>query len=226
MKRLAMFLSLLAGALAAQSTPGMSQTELTVPGGATGANVFCVQSGNLTTGALVETFLQTDAGAWEQRSKAGTFKLEEKSRDDLVVELFDSSRSVLIQIDFVTMTLREKSSSSAGNWTDGYAILKATDEAASGDCVSTATRNAATDTSGGGADEWDATDEENSSTKAEKPSERSKKAKRPSKRSKKAKSSSKRRKTTKNTSRRRKTRRKQKSGSGLSIGIGGVGIRF
>jgi hypothetical protein len=94
-------LALLAAAFAAQSTAGMAQTEVTVPGGATGANVYCIQAGELASGAFVGTFLQTGPSAWEERLKAGTFKLEEKKRDDLMVDLFDDARSASIQFDFV-----------------------------------------------------------------------------------------------------------------------------
>src|SRR6267154_4235748 len=51
--------ALLATALVLQSTAGVAQTEISVPGGATGANVFCLQVGDLTSGTFVGTFLQT-----------------------------------------------------------------------------------------------------------------------------------------------------------------------
>ena len=209
MARMVLFLTLLAAASAAPATPGMAQTDLTIPGGATGADAFCIQAGDLATGAFAETFLQTDTGAWEQRSKAATFKFEEKKRDDLVVELFDSSRSASVQFDFVTQTIRQKDSSPAAAWSDRFVILKATDQATSGDCISLAARSAAIDASDADDEESDAADVESSkepSPKAEKPSNRSKKADRPSKRVKAT------------------AREKKKSSPGFSIGIGGGGI--
>ena len=99
-------LALLAAALTAQSTAGMAQTDVAVPGGATGSNVYCIQAGELTSGAFVGTF--TGPSAWEERLKAGTFKLEEKKRDDLMVDLFDAARSASIQFDFVNKTIKYK----------------------------------------------------------------------------------------------------------------------
>src|SRR5262249_3888389 len=63
------------------------------PGGATGKTVYCLQAGELKTGAFVGAYLETAPGAWEERLKAGTFKLAERSRDDLTLELVDSGRS-------------------------------------------------------------------------------------------------------------------------------------
>jgi len=201
----------------------MAQTELSVPGGATGADVFCVQAGDPTSGVFVETFLQTASGGWEKRSKAGSFKFAEKNRDDLMVELFDKSRSASVQIDFVTKTIREKDSSAADTWTDGYIILNATNQARSEDCVSSATRSAAIEPSDAGADELDAVDEDES--KAVTPSKRRKAVERPSKRRNRAKRASKREKAKRTSKRTRaKVRTKKKSGSGFSIGIGGGGL--
>ncbi len=147
MKRMALFFMVVATAGAVQATPGRAQTDLTVPGGATGADVFCVQAGDLSSGAFVGTFLQTDSGGWEERSESDTFKLEEKKRDALMVELLDPSRSTSFQLDFVAKTIRDKSSSSGDTWTDRNVILNATDKATSGDCVAYATRSKASDTS-------------------------------------------------------------------------------
>ena len=91
MKRGFLPLALLAGMLTAQSTVASAQTDVTVPGGATGANVFCLQAGDINSGAFVGTYLETGPRIWEERLKAGTFKLEERKRDDLTVELFDES---------------------------------------------------------------------------------------------------------------------------------------
>jgi len=134
MRRMALFFLVLMTASAAQTTPGMAQADMTVPGGANGEDVFCVQAGDLSSGAFVETFLQTDDGKWEQWSEEDTFKLTEKSRDALMVELEDPSRSTSFQLDFVAKTIRDKSKTS-GDWTDRNVILNATDEEMSADCV-------------------------------------------------------------------------------------------
>ena len=148
MKSIVLFLMALATAGAVQTIPAMAQADLTVPGGATGADVFCVQAGDLTTGAFVETFLQTDGG-WEERSEADTFKLEEKSRDALMVELVDSSRATSFQLDFVAKTIKDKSSKSGDTWTDRNVILNATDKAMSADCVAYSKHSTASDKSAG-----------------------------------------------------------------------------
>ena len=181
-KRIALFLTFFGAAFAARSTPSMAQTVLTIPGGASGADVFCLQSGNLANNVFAGTFLQTGKGAWEHRSEAGAFKLEEKSRDDLMVELFDSSRSASVQIDFVTKTIREKPSGE-GAWTDGYGILNATNEEKSGDCVSAAALNPEA------AEAAEASDDESSKgsdAKADKPSKGKKDAQSTSKKRKQA----------------------------------------
>ena len=83
MTRMALFLIVLATAGAAQTTQVRAQADLTVPGGASGADVFCLQAGDLTSGAFVGTFLKTESGGWEERKDEDTFKLEEKNRDPL-----------------------------------------------------------------------------------------------------------------------------------------------
>jgi hypothetical protein len=197
-----------------QPAPAVAQTELTVLGGATGADVFCIQAGSPTTGAFTGTFLQTGKGVWEKRLKDGTVKFDEKSRDDLMVELFDSSHSASVQIDFVTKSIREKSSQSADTWTDGFVILNATNKAKSDDCVAAAARSAAIEPTG--TDDDDEADDgaDDADAKAAKPSKR-----------KKADSSKKSKKSAKRPSRRKRAQKKQ-SGSGFSIGIGGGGIGF
>ena len=87
MKRGFLPLALLAGMLTTQSTVASAQADVTVPGGANGANVFCLQAGDINSGAFVGTYLETGPRTWEERLKAGTFKLEERNRDDLTVEL-------------------------------------------------------------------------------------------------------------------------------------------
>jgi hypothetical protein len=104
-----------------------------IPGGATGKNVYCLQAGDLKSGAFVGAYLETAPGAWEERLKAGTFKLSERSRDDLIVDLNDSARSAAIQFDFVNRTVKYKAGS--GQWVDRYYILNATDQANSKDCA-------------------------------------------------------------------------------------------
>jgi len=99
---------LVVGLLAALAAPvsAPAQTDTTVPGGATGSNVYCLQAGDLTSGAFVGSFLQTGQNAWEERLRAGVFRLEERKRDDLMVELFDAARSATIQFDFVNKTIK------------------------------------------------------------------------------------------------------------------------
>src|SRR4051794_7866435 len=124
-------LALMTSAFALQPAAGLAQ-QSDVPGGATGANVFCIQAGDLNTGAFVGTFLQTGTGGWEERLKAGTFKLQESKRDELAVELNDSARSASVQFDFVNKMIKLKPSN-AQAWRDRYHILNATDRAASTD---------------------------------------------------------------------------------------------
>jgi len=231
MKRLVLFLSLLVVTTASQVTPGMAQTELTIPGGATGADVYCIQAGDLTSKKFVETFLQTDGGAWEQRSKASTTEFAEKARDDLIVDLFDDSRSTAVQFDFVTMTIREKPD--GGAWTDRFVILNATDQAKSKNCVSAA---AALDAEESAAIDGESSDA--SSSEADEPPDAPAKAKAPAKQNTKTKTTAKPRakaktKTTaaprakaKVTPKRAETRKKKKLLPGLSIGVGGLGLRF
>ena len=143
MKLILLPVALLTGAVAMQTTPGIAQVEQTVPGGATGANVFCIQAGDLSGGAFVGTYLQTGAGTWEGRKReGGAFKYEETGRDELRVELFDRPRSTSVQFDFVNKTIKVKSGNS-DTWKDQYFILNATNEPASADCVDFASRGAA-----------------------------------------------------------------------------------
>jgi hypothetical protein len=133
----------LAVACAIQSTSAMAQTDISVPGGATGSNVYCLQAGDLKSGAFVGTYLETAPRTWEERLKAGTFKLEERKRDDLIVELFDATRQATIQFDFVNKTIKYKPENSrepAGR--DRYYMLNATDKAGSSDCATLAAASA------------------------------------------------------------------------------------
>jgi hypothetical protein len=149
MKRGFLPLVLLAGMLTAQSTVASAQTDVTVPGGATGANVFCLQAGDINSGAFVGTYLETGPRTWEERLKAGTFKLEERKRDDVTVELFDEARGAVIQFDFLNRTVKYKPSSSRDkDGKDRYYILNATDKTGSKDCATLAAANSA-DAGGG-----------------------------------------------------------------------------
>jgi hypothetical protein len=144
MKRGFLPLALLAGMLTAQSTVASAQTDVTVPGGANGANVFCLQAGDINSGAFVGTYLETGPRTWEERLKAGTFKLEERKRDDVMVELFDESRAAVIQFDFLNKTVKYKPTSSRDkDGKDRYYILNATDKNGSRDCMTLAAANAA-----------------------------------------------------------------------------------
>src|SRR5665213_292107 len=100
MKRGLLPLALLAGMLTAQSTVASAQTDISVPGGATGRNVACLQAGDINSGAFVGTYLETAPHTWEERLKAGTFKLQERKRDDVMVELFDDSRAAVIPVSY------------------------------------------------------------------------------------------------------------------------------
>ena len=106
MKLIVLPIALLTGAFAMQTTRGMAQVQQPVPGGATGANVFCIQAGDLTSGSFVATYLRRGAGTWEERNQeGGAFKYEEKGRDEQAVELFDSGRSTSILFDFANKTI-------------------------------------------------------------------------------------------------------------------------
>lgn len=144
-------------ALAAQTTIAHAQvTTADIPGGATGSSVYCLQAGDLNSGAFVGSYLETADGTWEERLKAGSFKLSERKRDDLTVELYDDKRSASIQFDFVNRTVKYKPSSPANaTWRDRYYILNATDKAGSADCAQLANLSEPADSAdanpGGGA---------------------------------------------------------------------------
>lgn len=137
-------LTLMAAALMAQSLAAKAQSDVSVPGGATGANVACIQAGELGSGAFVGTFLETAPGTWEERLKAGSFKLQEKDRNDLAVDLVDDARAAAIVFDFVNKTIKYRPSSAQDkNGTDRYYILNATDKEHSQDCAQLAQQEAA-----------------------------------------------------------------------------------
>jgi hypothetical protein len=144
MKRRFLPLAVMAVALMAQSSVAKAQSDVSVPGGATGSNVACIQAGELGSGAFVGTFLETAPGTWEERLKAGTFKLQVKSRNDLAVDLVDDTRAAAIVFDFVNKTIKYRPSSAQDkNGTDRYYILNATDKAHSADCALLAQQAAA-----------------------------------------------------------------------------------
>jgi len=137
-----LFASFVAAAMA--SSPAALAQTVEVPGGATGANVACLQAGELTSGAYVGAFLQTGPGTWEERLKAGTFKLQQKDRNDLAVNLVDDARAAAIEFDFVNKTIKYKpASSKEKSGRDRYYILNATDKDHSEDCAALAQSAAA-----------------------------------------------------------------------------------
>jgi hypothetical protein len=100
--------------------------------------------------SFVGTFLQTALNTWEERLKAGSFKLDERKRDDVTVELFDSSRSAKIQFDFVNRTIKYSPANARDGRRDRYYILSAVDKANSDDCAATASLNEAGGAGSGG----------------------------------------------------------------------------
>lgn len=124
----------LATALAAQPVPGMAQTDLTMLGGATGATAYCIQAGDLTNGLFVGTFFQTGVGTWEEHLKGGRFKFRETRREELSIEILDSSRSATVQFDFVARAIKY-SVTNPPQWKERYAISSAVDKANSDDCI-------------------------------------------------------------------------------------------
>ena len=64
--------------------------------------------------------------------------MTETSRDELAIELVDNTRDKLVQLDFVSHTVREKDLDDTTIWSDRYVILSATDATTSRDCVSAA----------------------------------------------------------------------------------------
>ena len=137
-----LFASFVAAAMA--SSPAALAQTVELPGGATGSNVACIQAGELNGGTFVGTFLQTAPGTWEERLKAGTFKLQEKDRNDLTVNLVDDLRSAAIEFDFVNKTIKYKPASSREkSGRERYYILNATDKEHSGDCAALAEQSAA-----------------------------------------------------------------------------------
>ena len=76
--------------------------------------------------------------------KAGTFKLQEKDRNDLAVNFVDDTRAAAIEFDFVNKTIKYKpASSKEKSGRDRYYILNATDKEHSEDCAALAQSAAA-----------------------------------------------------------------------------------
>jgi hypothetical protein len=134
MKRTLLAPALLVAAFAVHATPGMAQTDLTMLGGATGATAYCIQAGDLTNGLFVGTFFQTGVGTWEEHLKGGSFKFQETKREELLVEILDSSRSASVQFDFVGKTIKY-SVTNPPQWKERYVISSAVDKAGSADCI-------------------------------------------------------------------------------------------
>jgi hypothetical protein len=131
-------LALLVAAFTAHVSAAMAQGPSPIPGGATATDVFCVEAGALDSGAFVGTFVQTGAQSWEDRFQAGSGKLEETKRDDLVVELTDKSRSLSFQFDFVSKKIKFGRLREPGVWKDRYHILNAANASLSQDCMALA----------------------------------------------------------------------------------------
>ncbi len=143
MNGLRMLLAVAAAAVAAQISGASAQVDTSpLPGGATAETVFCLQAGELGTGAYASTFLQTGTGAWEERGylKPGTIRFSERSRDASMVDLFDSGRSLQLKFDFTTKKIRI--TEPGKDERDIYHILNATDNATSADCAAVAARTA------------------------------------------------------------------------------------
>jgi hypothetical protein len=134
MTRMALFTLLLGAAWGGLASHASAQVDVTLPGGATGEDVYCIQAGDLTTGAFIETFLQTGKGKWEQRSETDTFKLEETSRDALMVELLDPDRKTSFQFNFVDRNIKDKSQKSK-DWIDRSFMLSASAKELADDCI-------------------------------------------------------------------------------------------
>jgi hypothetical protein len=203
----AMVLALITGVSPWGPAPASAQATMTLPGGAVGSNVHCLQAGSLKSGVYAATFLETKAGTWEERSKTKSFEFDEMKRDDLVVELFDAAREVFVQIDFITQSFRERSAETNEAWAERYVILNATDKSASGDCVAFATAHGVP---GSAKVEKDLDDEDLEDLSA---SETTSKAKRHSKQNSRAAKPSKKRKKAVKSSKKKKKKKASKSKS-------------
>jgi hypothetical protein len=129
--------------LSMQTTASFAQLDPLnpVPGGANGATVYCIQAGDLNSGAFTRMFMMTAPGIWEELEypKPGVVKLQEKQRGEEAVDLYDPTNSSWLQFDFVTKRVKTSRSNPADdNWTDAYHILNATDADGSADCVALA----------------------------------------------------------------------------------------
>ena len=153
MKRLVHSLYWLSFASVASSSSGMAQVDpvIPVPGGATAATVVCLQAGDLTSGAFVGTYLQVANGGWERKAflKPDVTKFVEMKRDDVSVELFDSTRSLTVKFDFESKRTKFARSADPENWKDLAHILNASDKDGSADCIALASRSGSSRPSAG-----------------------------------------------------------------------------
>jgi len=122
-----------------------------IPGGATGTNVFCVQAGDLNSGAFTGTFYKTSGDTWEEKPflKQWIARWKEVKRDETVVDIFDASRNLTIEFDFSRKKVRLSKLNPPDDWHDHAAMLSATDELGSADCVALGMRSGAAAPSGG-----------------------------------------------------------------------------
>ena len=104
--------------------------------------MFCLQAGDLNSGAFVRMFLQTGDRTWDEREypRSGVVKLEETKRSEVAVELFDAANASWLQFDFVRKRV-QATRSNDGTWTDTYHILNATDKEGAADCIALAARS-------------------------------------------------------------------------------------
>jgi len=72
MKHRLVYVALVATAVTVPSAEAWAQAQpQDIPGGATAKSVYCLQAGELKTGAFVGGYLQTGTGTREERLKAG-----------------------------------------------------------------------------------------------------------------------------------------------------------
>ncbi len=145
MKRSSVGFLLAALAIFSQTNITAAQTDFStpVPGGATAATVFCLQAGELSSGAFVSTYVQVSPKVWEEKAflRNSKNRFEETRRDDQMVELFDRSRSLQLIFDFPSKKIKFTASGSTEK--ELSHILNATDNASSSDCVALAARSGA-----------------------------------------------------------------------------------
>lgn len=142
MNRLGAALAFFCSSLVIQVGASSAQTNLTMLGGATGADVYCLQVGDLNTGVFVGTYFQTGTGTWDAVSKFGAAQYQERKRDPLVTEIYRNATggmpAATVQFDFVSKTVKSSSAAPSG-WEDRFIILSGTNQATSKDCLDMAT---------------------------------------------------------------------------------------